>query len=256
MAKKRSCQIITIANQKGGVAKTTSAVNLAHGLARKGAEVLLIDLDPQAQCSTLLGIGQEPGILNLLVARRPHKELIRYTGRERLWLIPGSKDTAVVQVVLSAQRAPISTLRDVLAPITGNGLSYIVIDTAPSVGDIQAMAIWAARHVLIPTACDYASTEGVVKLYETMAGLQKDFSWSGGLLGILPTFFDTQTNETRANIDYLDNHFHGLILSPIRRATVLRECMAVGKTIFDLDPDSRAAKEYTDLVDRVWSLTQ
>ncbi len=256
MAKKGTCQIITIANQKGGVAKTTTAVNLAHGLARKGAEVLIIDLDPQAQCSTLLGVSQEPGILNLLVARRPHKELIRFTGRDRLWLIPGNKDSVVVQVVLSAQRAPISTLRETLAPFIGNDLDYIVIDTASSVGDIQAMAIWAAGQVLIPTACDYASTEGVVKLYETMAGLQKGFAWSGGLLGILPTFFDTQTNETRATIDYLNDHFHGLILSPIRRATVLRECMAVGQTIFELDPESRAAKEYTDLVDRVWRLTQ
>jgi chromosome partitioning protein len=253
---KHPCQIITIANQKGGVAKTTTAVNLAHGLARKGAEVLIIDLDPQAQCSTLLGIGQEPGILNLLVARRPHKELVRFTGRERLWLIPGSKDTAVVQVVLSAQRAPISTLRDVLSPLTKNGLSYIIIDTAPSVGDIQAMAIWASNHVLIPTACDYASTEGVIKLYETMANLKKDFSWPGGLLGILPTFYDSQTNETRSTIDYLGRHFKDTLLEPIHRATILRECMAVGQTIYDLDPESRAGKEYTDVVDRIWRVTQ
>jgi len=253
---KRACRIITIANQKGGVAKTTTGVNLAHGLARKGAEVLIVDLDPQAQCSTLLGVGQEPGILNLLVARRPHKELVRFTGRERLWLIPGSKDTAVVQVVLSAQRAPISILRDTLDPLLKNGLDYIVIDTAPSVGDLQAMALWAADRVLVPTACDYASSEGVMKIYETMAGLQQDFRWGGSILGILPTFFDQQTNETRATLGYLEKHFYGLLFSPIHRATVLRECMAVGQTIYELDPESRAAKEYTDLVDRVWSVTQ
>jgi chromosome partitioning protein len=253
---KRPCQIITVANQKGGVAKTTTAVSLAHGLARKGAEVLLLDLDPQAQCSTLLGVGQEPGVMNLLVARRPHKELVRFTGRERLWLIPGSKDTAVVQVVLSAQRAPISALRDSLDPLTRNGLAYIVIDTAPSVGDLQAMAIWASHHVLVPTACDYASSEGVLKLYETMAGLKVNFGWAGGLLGILPTFFDHQTNETRATIEYLQKHFSGQLFTPVHRATVLRECMATGQSIFELDPESRAAKEYTDLVDRVWRITQ
>ena len=253
---KRACQIITVANQKGGVAKTTTAVNLAHGLARKGAEVLIVDLDPQAQCSTLLGVGQEPGILNLLVSKRPHKELVRFTGRDRLWLIPGSKDTSVVQVVLSAQRAPISILRDALDPLTRNGLHYIVIDTAPSVGDIQAMAVWAANHVLIPTACDYASSEGVLMLYDTMSGLAKDWGWEGGLLGILPTFFDSQTHETRATLEYMEKHFYGLLLSPVHRATVLRECMALGQTIFELDPESRAAKEYTDLVDRVWRVTQ
>ena len=253
---KKKTTVITIANNKGGVAKTTTAVNLAHGLALKGAEVLIIDLDPQAQCSTLLGIRQEPGIMSLLVARRPHKELIRFSGRERLWLLPGNNDTSVVQTVLSAQRAPISTLRDVLTPLFKNGLDYVVLDTAPSVGDIQAMAIWAADHVLVPTACDYASTEGVIKLHNTMAGLQAEYKWPGGLLGIVPTFYETQTSETKSTIAYLEKHYSEFLFPPIHRATVLRECMAVGQTIFELEPESRAAQQYTDIVDRVWKATQ
>jgi chromosome partitioning protein len=239
---------IAIANQKGGVGKSTSAVTLAHGLSMKGKRVLIIDCDPQGQCAVLLGMQQEPGLFNLLISELNPDQVIRQTGRDGLDIIPGDKKTAAAQVVLSAQRAPISYIQDAIKPIQ-NKYDYFIFDTAPSVGDLMAAALWASDFVLIPSAVDFLSSDGVIKLMDTLRTIQKDHGWGGKLLGILPTFYDETTKESQAILNELNQKFS--VLDPIHRATIMRECAAYGQTIFETDKNSRSAKEYNQLIKRV-----
>lgn len=241
---------ITVANQKGGVGKTTTAVNLAHGLVLKGQRVLLVDLDPQGQCATILGLKQEPGAFNLLVADQNPDQVIRLTDRENLFVILGDKKTATAQTVLGVQRTPISFTHGKLIPAAKNDdLDFVIIDTSPSVGELQEQAVWAANGVLIPCAVDYLATDGVFSIAGTIKRIHDDFDWPGSIVGILPTFYDEVTRESKATLEDLDDRFGKLMLKPIHRATILRECAVEGKTIFELDSTSRAAQEYEQLVD-------
>jgi chromosome partitioning protein len=237
---------IIVGNQKGGVGKTTTAVNLGHGLALQGKKVLLVDLDPQGQCAILLNQNQENNIVRLLITKDNPKGLIRETGRDNLFFIPGNKDTNFVQFGLKDK--PISELYTALDPIQSK-YDYIIFDTAPSVGDLQLQAIWAADLLLIPTACDFLSSEGVIKFLETAKGAREVHKADHKLLGILPTFYDTTTKETKAVIDDLESKFTNAVMDPIHRATILRECAAYGKTIFEVEPGGRAAQEYQAVVD-------
>lgn len=248
-------KVLAIANQKGGVGKTTTAVSLAHGLSMHGKQVLLIDLDPQGQAAVALGVNQEPGAFNLLISPPGTpadilRQWVRNTRRDNLWLIPGNNTTSTAQTVLNAEGRPVSCIRDAVRPFTRNGLDYIVFDTAPSVGGIQERAVWATDLLIIPTATEFLASDGASKMVEMLLYLQGK-QWTGALLGVLPTFYDEQTKESRATMNSLGDTFKDRLLPPIHRATVLRECAAEGLTIFEKDPDSRAAQEYEALVDLV-----
>lgn len=248
--------LITIANQKGGVGKTTTAVNLAHGLVQAGRRVLLVDLDPQGQCATILGLKAEPGAFNLLVADLPPSQVIRATDRSDLFVILGDRKTAVAETVLAVQRASISLTHSRLKPAAeADGMEYVLIDTSPSVGDLQEQALWAADAVLIPCATDYLASDGVFNIVSTLEKLRNEQQWAGEILGILPTFYDDVTRESKATLQDLQERFGQYVLEPIHRATILRECAVEGKTIFELAPSSRAAEQYQRLVEHTldWS---
>jgi chromosome partitioning protein len=245
-------QTITVANQKGGVGKTTTAVSLAHGLALQGKRVLLVDLDPQGQCATILGLKPEPGAFNLLISELPYKQVMRLTDRGNLEVILGDRKTSTAQTVLNVQRTPISfTHSKVVVPADKDGIDYIVIDTSPSVGELQEQALWAADGVLIPCAVDYLATDGVYNIALTLKLIHDEYKWQGRILGILPTFYDTVTRESKATLQDLRKRFAGSMLEPIHRATILRECAVEGKTIFEMAPESRAARQYAELVQNV-----
>lgn len=252
-----STKIICITNQKGGVGKTTTAVSLAHGLTRKGKRVLLIDLDPQGQSATALGRTPSMSVFYLLTmgTTAPEtafiKALIQPTTREGLWLLAGDQQTMAAQTVLNAQDQPVACIRESVARFFAPDLDYILFDTAPSVGGIQERAVWAADLVIIPTATEYLSAEGVGKVIQMLSILQKKKQWAGALLGILPTFYDEHTRESRATYETLRETFGASLLAPIHRATLLRECAAEGRTIFEKDSVSRAAREYQALAELV-----
>jgi chromosome partitioning protein len=238
---------IVIANQKGGVGKTTSASSLAHGLALRNRRVLLVDFDPQGQCATALGINQEPGVFNALVNTRSDiHQWIRDTDRAGLNLLPGDRSTATAQIVINAENRPINSIR-LLFKTLGKEYDYILFDTAPSVGGIQERAIYAADLALIPTATEFLSMDGLAQMMDLLTALRSQHNWSGKLVGILPTFYDDQTSESRESLAELKATFGDSVLAPIHRATVLRECPAEGKTIFEMDPASRSSREYEEL---------
>jgi chromosome partitioning protein len=242
-----AAKVITVSNQKGGVGKTTTAVSLAHYLARKQS-VLLIDLDPQGQCATNLGLKQEQGAFYLLVIAQAGardvnfiRDLPRETGRENLSLIPGDQMTGSAQTTIIER--PVTHVRDVLKPFI-NQFEYVIFDTSPSLGGLQERAIWAADAVIIPCATEFASLESAAKTIKTMQGLKAEKAWQGGLLGILPTFYDDKTRESRNSMKDLKDQFGSKVMPPIHAATVLRECWSTGQTIFEYAPDTRAAQEY------------
>jgi chromosome partitioning protein len=248
---------ITVANQKGGVGKTTTAVTLAHGLVLHGKRVLLVDLDPQGQCATILGLKPEPGAFNLLVSEVPFSQVMRLTDRENLMVILGDRKTSTAQTVLTVQRTPISFIHTrLVVPAQKDGIDYIVIDTSPSVGELQEQALWAADGVLVPCAVDYLATDGVYNIAQTLKRIHEEFNWQGRVLGILPTFYDTVTRESKATLQDLQKRFSGSMLAPIHRATILRECAVEGKTIFEIGQESRAAKQYAELVQYVLNWSQ
>ena len=240
---------IAIANQKGGVGKTTTAVTLAHGLALRGKQVLLLDLDPQGQSAVALGLGPESGVFNWLAANRPLAEVTRQA-RPGLALIPGDKQTAYVQILWAAQNQPIDALARAIKPLRKTGLDFVVMDTSPSVGGMQERALYAADLVVCPTAADFLSADAVAASMATMNQL-RGMGWAGNLLGILPTFYDEVTTESRANLAEIQAVYPGQILPPIHKATILRTCAAEGKTIWEIDGGSRAGREYSLLVHTV-----
>jgi len=258
-----STKIITIANQKGGVGKTTCTINLAAGLASVGKKVLTLDLDPQGNLSAALGLPQEKGAYYLLtmgqhsdVERAFLKQIVRTTGRRNFWLIPGDRDTVAAQTDLSIRERPISYLRQALDIFTGNGLEYILIDTSPSLGGLQERALWAADWVIAPTAPEFLSSQGVSNLLETLQILQDKRDWPGGLLGVLPTFFDETTRQSQVSLGQLKQVLNGRLLPVIHRATIQREATAAGHTIFEKAPKCRTAKEFQVIVQAVLRATR
>ena len=246
-------KVICIANQKGGVGKTTTAVSLAHGLALREKQVLLIDLDPQGQSATALGRSPEPGVFYLLTMGTSPQETtfvqswVRSSGREGLYLYPGDQQTMAAQTVLNAQNQPVSSIRTSIKRFFKEGLHYIIFDTAPSVGGIQERAVWASDLVIVPTATEFLSADGLGKVLRMMSILQHKKKWKGALLGILPTFYDEQTRESKTTMESLQERFRESLLPPIHRATILRECAANGQTIFETDLVCRATAEYQAL---------
>jgi chromosome partitioning protein len=253
-----TAKIITIANQKGGVGKTTTVINLGHGLAMLGKSVLVVDLDPQGQCATSLGMKPEEGAYYLLtMGMKPQetqfiKQYVRNTGRENLWLIPGDQTTNAAQTVINAREHPVSWIREALSRFSKNGhLDYIIIDTAPSVGGVQERALWAADLAVIPSSTEYLATDGVKKITHTLVTLQREKSWQGALIGVLPTMYRERLNEHKASIAELNKGFPGKVLAPIHRATTLSECPGEARTIFEKDPESRSAQEYNGFVKEI-----
>lgn len=249
--------IITIANQKGGVGKTTTAVILAHGLAQRGKRVLLLDFDPQGQAARALHLPPSAGIYSLLTMDTGAGETayiqnkIIGTGRENFWLLPGNKQTADAQVMINSQERPVSWVRKTLERFCTSHYHYLILDSAPSLGGIQERVLWASDLVIVPTPAEALGSDGVRQVLETMKRLAAEKDWKGGLFGVLPTFFMENVREHNFNLSTLRQTLGDLILPPIHRAAVLAECPAFGQTIFEHAPRSRAAREYGRLADIV-----
>lgn len=252
--------VVTVSNRKGGVGKTTTAVTLAHGLALKGRKVLLVDLDPQGHVCPSLGcpVTEDARFdVHCWLAEKMVLRDVAARARDGLWMVPGNCRTAAVERLMSVQEWPAGWLADRLrnfrgksTRLNGTEIDLVVIDTGPSVSRLQEEALLAADLVVIPSAVDYLSSAGVVDLVHGLEEMRQA-GWHGSLLGVVPTFYDEVTTESRVNLAQLRKAFGGLVVAPVHRATVLRTCSAEGRTIWEVEPKGRPAVEYADLVWRV-----
>ena len=248
--------VFTIANQKGGVGKTTTAVNLAAGLAHRKVHTLLIDLDPQANATSSLGIEKQEG-KSLYAALRGEEgalSLVTPTKYEHLALIPSEEDLAAAEIELSQMENYLMKLKGVLSPIVASGgFRAIIIDCPPALGMLSMNSLAAADFLLITLQCEYMALEGLGQILRNVDRL-KSAGINPGLElgGIVMTMFDVRTSLSRQVVDEVKKHMpEKIFTSVIPRTVRLSEAPSFGKTIFDYDPSSPGSAAYKSLAAEV-----
>ena len=254
--------VLAIANQKGGVGKTTTAVNLAHGLAIRGYQVLIIDLDAQGNVADCLGLQPGNDLYKLLfpgtITRLPDGCLS--SGRDNLRVIRSDKTTSTLKIALGAVDMREYVLDDLLHQAS---LDVVILDCAPSIDVIHTAAIVASDFLLVPTKLDQLAVKGVRDVLVTLNALSRISTCQLG--GILPTFYDRQTTESFLQLKHLANSFGEYVWPPIPQDTLCRESTRFGKTLLEYAPTSRAwvgyssgkgksAGGYQQVIDRVVEL--
>lgn len=243
---------IAVFNHKGGTGKTTTAVNLAAGLAESGHRVLLVDADGQGNVGTSLGIRGEHGLYHVLVHGTP-VERAAVPVRANLDVLTSNELLAAAELHLARMPNRDRVLRERLGD-RASGYDVVVIDCAPALSLMNQNALVYADSVLVPVSCDYLSLVGVKQVLKTLKNVREHLKHEVALLGVLPTFFDVRNSIARQCIDSLQEHFGERCLTPVRVNTKLREAPSVRKTIFEHAPDSHGALDYLALVQRVRSL--
>ncbi len=243
--------VISFANQKGGVAKTTSTLNLAVALAELGNKVLCIDLDPQGNLTMSQGIDPdkvERSMYNVLVDDLPISEIIAH---REIDIAVASLDLAGAEIAMSTKIGRERSLEKALREVHSD-YDYICIDTPPSLGLLTINALTASNKVIIPVQCEYLSMRGLVQLQSTLTMIQENLNPNVRIEGILPTMFDARTLHAREAVSILEENFGDLVFkSRIRKAVKFAEAPVRGASVLKYDPDSRAASYYRNLAKEV-----
>lgn len=230
--------ILSIVNQKGGVAKTTTAVTLAHGLALRGYRILLVDLDAQGNCADALGI-QKSGALYRFLVLDEGIDAVAVQVRDNLDLIAGDKTTVKAKKIISGESFSEHVLRTALEGITRN-YDLVVLDSAPGADVLQINALVACTHFLIPVSLSHLATVGVVDALGTVSSLKQVGAFQGRFLGVLPTLWERTTKESQAQLLDMAKHFKRLVWPPVPEDVKAREAPRAGKTLWEYAPDTRA----------------
>ena len=238
-------RILCVANQKGGVGKTTTAINLAAGLAKSGARTLLVDLDPQ--CNATTGLGSEPTTHHPLVAGTPLAQSLCRTGVSRLDLLPGSRSFRDVEALTRDDQSQTARLQHHLSHTLG-GYDFVLIDCPPSLGPLTRTALASSTEVLMPIQCEYFAMEGLAQMIEVIRQVIEQHAHNLQFGGIVLTMYD-HTLELTREVDQEVREFFGEIVfgTVIPRDVVVSESPSHGKSVIDYAPRARGARAYVEL---------
>jgi len=243
--------IITFANQKGGVAKTTTALNLACALAESGHRVLCVDMDPQGNLTMSQGIDPEDlpvSIFDVLVEGVDIREAIY---KREIDIAVGSIDLAGAEIALSSRIGRERALTKALATVRDD-YDFICIDTPPSLGLLTINALTASNKVIVPVQCEYLSMRGLAQLQNTVRMIKEELNPSLEIEGILPTLVDTRTLHAKEALELLEEHFGDqMFASRIRKTVRFAEAPVRGMSVLKYDPTGTAAGAYRALAEEV-----
>jgi chromosome partitioning protein len=244
-------RVIAFANQKGGVAKTTTALNLGVAFAEQGMKVLLVDLDPQGNLTMSQGLNPdsiERSMFDVLVHRVPITEVIH---EMEVDLAVSSIDLAGAELALSSMIGRERALEKALAPVKDN-YNYVLIDTPPSLGLLTINALVASHGVIVPVQCEYLSLRGLVQLENTLTMIRENLNPAVGIQGILPTMYDKRTLHSREAVEILEENFGDLVFgTKIRKTIRYAEAPVKGSSVLKYDPTGSAAEAYRELAKEV-----
>lgn len=250
----RRRKVVAIVNQKGGVGKSTTAVNLSAYLAQAGFEVLLLDLDPQGNASSGLGLNsdrREQCIYNALTEGKPVRELVAKTEVEHLFAVPASIQLVGAEIELVSAMARENRLKTAIADVREE-YDYIIIDCPPSLGLLTVNALVAAEEVLIPIQCEYYALEGLSKLLESIRLVQKQLNPNLSIAGVLMTMHDPRTKLSGQVVEEVVKYFQDKVYRTIiPRSVRLSEAPSFGQPISVYDASSKGAEAYQDLAKEV-----
>ena len=247
-------KIIAIANQKGGVGKTTTAVNLSACLGKAGKKTLIVDIDPQGNTTSGLGIDPkslEFSVYDCLINEIPLKDIILKTEFENLWIVPSNINLAGAELELVMKEKREFLLKKALYEIK-DFYDFILIDCPPSLGLITLNSFTATDSILIPIQCEYYALEGLSQLTNTIKMIKKSLNTSLSIEGVLLTMFDARTNLSIQVVDEVKKFFGGKVFKTvIPRNVRLSEAPSFGQPVIEYDKHSRGAECYTELAEEV-----
>jgi chromosome partitioning protein len=240
---------LAIALSKGGVGKTTTAVNVAAGLARAGFRVLLVDCDTQGQTGQALGLAPPAGLAEVIAADCPIEAALA-PARDNLWLLAGGRNLAGVKRLIDRKEfGGEQTLSEALAPLDGQ-FDYIILDTAPSWDVMTVNILFHAQEILAPVSLEALTLRGLLDFIQSVEQIRK-YNPALSLRYVVPTFFDRRVKKSGEILEQLKTHFAAQLCEPIRYSVRLSEAPGHGQTIYEYASGSTGTEDYQKLVERI-----